>query len=50
MGPTSRSDWVSEHGEGRRDRGSLEGKLGKGITFEMKIKKISNQNYKFKKD
>jgi hypothetical protein len=26
-----------------RDRGFSEGKLGKGITFEMYIKKISNK-------
>ena len=29
---------------GRGDRGVLEGKPGKGITFEMQIKKISNKN------
>ena len=28
------------------DRGVLEGKLGKGITFEMQIKKISNKKEK----
>jgi hypothetical protein len=28
---------------GGEDRGFLEGKLGKGITFEMLIKKISNK-------
>jgi hypothetical protein len=28
------SEWVGEQGEGR-DRGFLEGKLGKGIIFEM---------------
>jgi hypothetical protein len=28
------------------DRGFWEGKLGKGIAFEMKIKKISNNNKK----
>lgn len=29
-------DWgIGEQGEGVRDRGFLEGKLGKGITFEM---------------
>jgi hypothetical protein len=27
------------------DRGFSEGKLGKGITFEMEIKKISNKKY-----
>ena len=26
---------LGSRGEGRRDRGFLEGKLGKGITFEM---------------
>jgi hypothetical protein len=31
-GPGSRSRWI---GEGEEDRGFLEGKLGKGITFEM---------------
>jgi hypothetical protein len=30
-------------GEGGRDRGFLEGKIGKGITFEMEIKKIDNK-------
>jgi hypothetical protein len=34
-GPGSRSWWVGEQGEGDEDRGLLEGKLGKGITFEM---------------
>jgi hypothetical protein len=29
---------------GTGDRGFSEGKLGKGITFEMLIKKISNKN------
>jgi hypothetical protein len=32
--PGSGSGWVGEQGEGGRDRGFLEGKLGKGITFE----------------
>jgi hypothetical protein len=27
--------WVGEQGEGEEDRGFSEGKLGKGITFEM---------------
>ena len=27
--------WVGEQGEGRGDRGFSEGKLGKGITFEI---------------
>jgi hypothetical protein len=34
-GPGSRSGWVGEQGERERDRGFLEGKLRKGITFEM---------------
>jgi hypothetical protein len=34
-GPGSRSGWVGEQGEGEEDRGFSEGKLGKGITFEM---------------
>jgi hypothetical protein len=29
------SGWVGEKGEGGGDRGFLEGKLEKGITFEM---------------
>jgi hypothetical protein len=32
-GPGSENGWVGE--QGRRDRGFLKGKLGKGITFEM---------------
>jgi hypothetical protein len=31
----SRSGWVGEQGEWGKDRGFSEGKLGKGITFEM---------------
>jgi hypothetical protein len=34
-GPGSGSGWVGELGEGEKDGGGLEGKLGKGITFEM---------------
>jgi hypothetical protein len=34
-GPGSRSGWVGEQREGERDRGFSEGKLGKGIMFEM---------------
>jgi hypothetical protein len=34
-GPGSKSGWVVEQGEEGVDRGFLEGKLGKGITFEM---------------
>jgi hypothetical protein len=41
-GPGSGNGWVGERGRGE-DRGFLEGKLGKGITFEMQIKKISNK-------
>jgi hypothetical protein len=38
-----RSWWVDEQKEGEGDRAFSEGKLGKGITFEMQIKKISNK-------
>jgi hypothetical protein len=34
-GPGSRSGWVREQREQGGDRGFLEGKLGKEITFEM---------------
>jgi hypothetical protein len=34
-GPGSRSGWVGEQGEGKEYRGFSEGKLRKGITFEM---------------
>jgi hypothetical protein len=34
-GPGSRSGWVGKKGEQGGDRGFLEGKPGKGITFEM---------------
>ena len=34
-GQGSGSGWVGEQGEGRWNRGFLEGKPGKGITFEM---------------
>ena len=34
-GPGSVSGWVGKQGEEGRDRGFSEGKLGKGITFEM---------------
>ena len=33
--PGSRSGWVGEQGERSGDRGVLEGKLEKVITFEM---------------
>jgi hypothetical protein len=49
-GPGSKSRWVGEQGEGRRDRGFLEGKLGKGITFEIKMKKISNKKKRKEKN
>ena len=42
-GPGSRSGWVGEQGEGEEDRGFSERKPGKGITFEMQIKRISNK-------
>jgi hypothetical protein len=35
------SGWVREQGEGIGERGLSEGKLGKGIRFEIKIKKIA---------
>jgi hypothetical protein len=41
-GPGSRSGWVGEQGERKGFRGFPEGGTGKGITFEMEIKKISN--------
>jgi hypothetical protein len=34
-GPGSRNGWVSKQGDLVEDRGFLEGKLGKGMTFEM---------------
>jgi hypothetical protein len=34
-GPGTRSGWGGEQGETVGDRGFSEGKLGKGITFEM---------------
>jgi hypothetical protein len=34
-GPGSGSEWAGEQGDGGEDRVFLEGKLGKGITFEM---------------
>ena len=37
--PGSRSWCVGEQGERREDRGFSEGKLEKGITFEMSTKK-----------
>ena len=41
-GPGSRSGLVGEQGEVGGNRGVLEGEPGKGITFEIYIKKISN--------
>jgi hypothetical protein len=38
-----RGRWVGELEEGVWDRGFLEEKSGKGITFEMQIKKIYNK-------
>jgi hypothetical protein len=34
-GPRSGSGWVGEQGKGGGDRRFSEGKLGKGIIFEM---------------
>jgi hypothetical protein len=42
-GPGIVSGWVGEQGKGGGDRGFSERKLGKGITFEMKMKKISKE-------
>jgi hypothetical protein len=47
--PGSRTGWVWEQGVGGWDRGFSEGKLGKGIAFEMQrkkdlIKKIQKEN------
>jgi hypothetical protein len=42
LGPGSSSGSVGEQGKGRGDRAFSEGKPGKGITFEMQRKKISN--------
>ena len=41
-GPGKRSGWGGEQREWGGDKGFSEGKLGKGITFKMYIKKISN--------
>jgi hypothetical protein len=49
-GPGSKSGWVSEQGEGGWDRWFSEGKLEKGIIFEMYIKKISNKTRKQKRN
>jgi hypothetical protein len=42
-GPGSRSGWVGEQRVGAGDRGFVEGKPGKEITFEMYIRRISNK-------
>jgi hypothetical protein len=34
-GQERRNGWVGDQGEGKGGRGFLEGKPGKGITFEM---------------
>jgi hypothetical protein len=46
-GPGSRSGWVGEQ-DGGGYKGLSEKKLGKGIAFEMKMKKISNKKRKWK--
>lgn len=38
-----------KQGEWGWDRGFLEGKAGKGMMFEMEVKKISNKKIKIKK-
>jgi hypothetical protein len=47
-GPGSRSGWAGQQGEEGGDRVILGAKPGKGITFEMEIKKISNKRKKKK--
>jgi hypothetical protein len=49
-GPGSGSGWVGEQGEGGEDREFSKGKLGKGITFEMQIKKISNTIFNYERN
>jgi hypothetical protein len=39
-GPGSGRGWVGEQGGSGEDKGFSDWKLGKGITFEMGIKKI----------
>ena len=41
-GPAGWNWWVGEQGDGVGDRRFSEGKLEKGITFVMEIKKISD--------
>jgi hypothetical protein len=48
-GPGSRSGWVGEQGEGGGHRGFSERKLGKGVAFEMYMKKLSNKKIEKKK-
>jgi penicillin-binding protein-related factor A (putative recombinase) len=50
-GPGSESGWVGKQGEGKgdREREILVGKPGKGISFEMEMKKISNLKQKINK-
>jgi hypothetical protein len=45
-GPGSWSRWIGEQGKLGGDRGFSEGKPGKGITFEIQIKKISSNKIK----
>jgi hypothetical protein len=45
-GPGRRSGWVGKQGEGAGNRAFSEGKPGKGLTFEMEIKKITNKKRK----
>ena len=42
-GPGRGSRWVGKQGLGVGNRGSSEGKQGKGLTFEIYLKKISNK-------
>ena len=42
-GPGSGSGWVGEHRDKGGYRGFSERKLGKGIAFEMEMKKTSNK-------
>ena len=48
-GQGSKSEWIGEQGERGCNWGFFGGNPGKGITFEMKIKKISNKKNFFKK-
>jgi hypothetical protein len=42
-GPGSRSVWVGEQWEGRGYREFSERKLGKGLAFEMEMKRTCNK-------